>query len=151
MIKKLMELLEMFFAPTMKLELTRSIFTPKSTIGELTIDGTFECYTLEDEDKLRQGKPKVYGVTAIPSGTYVVDITHSPKYNKPMPLLRDVEGFRGIRIHSGNVAKDTEGCILVGCSKRTNSIGKSRLAYKSLFGKLQEARKAGRKITMRIG
>jgi len=40
----------------MELELTRSAKTSKSTIGELTINGVFECFVLEDRDRgLRQG------------------------------------------------------------------------------------------------
>jgi len=93
---------------------------------------------------------KVYGVTAIPSGTYDVEITYSPKYKREMPLLKDVKGFTGIRIHSGNRAEDSEGCILVGQTKSEDFIGQSRLAYKALFKKLQAAKEAGKAINITI-
>ena len=136
--------------PTLNLELNRIFFTKTSTIGELKIDGKFECYTLEDEDRLRHGRPKVYGITAIPTGIYEVDITWSPKYKRDMPTLLNVEGFSGIRIHSGNWAIDSEGCILVGRTKGEDYIGQSKLAYRALFKKLQAAKKAGKKILIRI-
>jgi hypothetical protein len=60
------------------------------------------------------GSGKVYGRTAIPAGRYRVDITYSPKFQKMMLGVEDVPFFTGIRIHSGNDADDTLGCILVG-------------------------------------
>jgi len=117
----------------MILELKRNIFTDDSTIGELSIDGVFICYTLED--KVRDIKIK--NVTAIPYGKYEVAITFSNRFQHYMPLLINVPGFEGIRIHSGNKSADTEGCILVGSSKSLNFIGSSRATYKSLFAKMK--------------
>jgi len=156
MIQKLIDLVEIFFRQAkiadevLELKLERTWFTRTSTIGELYINGQFECYTLEDEDKLRQGKAKVNGVTSIPFGTYDIDITYSPKYKRQMPLLKDVPGFTGVRIHSGNTAKDTEGCVLVGQTKGANFVGRSRRAYNALFKKLQKAKEDGKKIIIRI-
>ena len=50
-----------------------------------------------------------------------------------MPLLFDVKGFSGIRIHSGNSSKDTEGCLLVGKNKKVGMVLESRDTYKRLF------------------
>jgi hypothetical protein len=121
----------------MILELKRKIFTDDSTIGELSIDGTFVCYTLED--KVRETKIK--NVTAIPHGKYEVAVTFSNRFQQYMPLLLNVPGFEGIRIHSGNTSANTEGCILVGGTRSLNFIGKSRVTYKSLFDKIKAVRK----------
>jgi len=105
------------------------------TIGHLYINGKYMCDTLEDTDRgLRQrmGQEKIkelksYGKTAIPTGTYKVDMnTVSPKFSqrswaKPykgkIPRLIGVPGFDGVLIHPGNTAEDTLGCILVGRNK----------------------------------
>jgi hypothetical protein len=121
----------------MNLKLVRKTFTEQSTIGELSVNGKFECFTLED--KVRA--VKIHGSTAIPEGIYEVVITFSDKFKKQLPLLLDVPNFEGIRIHSGNVAADTEGCILVGQTKSQDFVGGSRNAFKSLFPKLEAALK----------
>ena len=90
----------------MELTLTRTDFTNDSTIGELSVNGKFECFTLED--KVRPVKIK--GMTAIPAGAYEVVINFSERFQRPLPLLLNVPNFDGIRIHAGNTAKDTEGC-----------------------------------------
>lgn len=103
----------------MKLLLKRSPTTPDYTEGILLINDQKECETLEDHnrDQNEDGKleePKIYGKTAIPAGTYEVEITFSNKFNKYMIQILNVPGFEGIRIHSGKDAEDTLGCILVG-------------------------------------
>jgi len=119
----------------MLLHLKRKWFTSKSTIGELLVDGEFECYTLEDE--LRS--IKVPGETAIPGGTYKIVINHSNRFGRKLPLLENVPNFEGIRIHIGNWPKDTAGCILVGKERGKDFIGKSGDAFKALFDKIQAA------------
>lgn len=127
----------------MKIEIKRLYKTKLSTIGELSIDGIFECYTLEDVER----KVKVPCETAIPIGTYNVEISLSNRIKKLLPLLKDVPGFTGIRIHSGNTNHDTEGCILVGTTKGKNYIGNSRIAFNRLFKKMQKANNITIKIT----
>lgn len=119
----------------MNLKLVRKTFTEESTIGELSVNGKFECFTLED--KVRA--VKIHGKTAIPTGIYEVVITFSDRFRKQLPLFLNVPNFAGIRIHAGNTAADTEGCILVGTSKAPNFVGGSRAAFKALFPKLQKA------------
>src|SRR5262245_50521848 len=120
----------------MQLFLRRKWKTDKSSIGELFIDGEFECYTLEDVD--RDSAPKVYGQTAIPEGLYHVILNHSERFNRELPLLLDVPGFQGIRIHDGNTDKDTLGCILVGQFMGKDFIGQSRAALAALMAKLKD-------------
>jgi hypothetical protein len=119
----------------MNLSLKRSLKGLTATIGRLSVDGVEFCWTLEDP--IRKGA-KVYGETAIPAGTYKVTITMSNRFKKEMPELHSVPGFTGVRIHSGNVASDTEGCILVGMTKLSDSmIGESRTAFNELMNKLK--------------
>ena len=125
----------------MKLELIRQEFTDISTIGELIIEGEHFCYTLEDPVR----DEKIDGMTAIPCATYEVEVTYSPRFKKNMPLLKNVENFEGIRIHSGNTASDTEGCILVGFTKCTDFIGFSTRAFRALMNKIR-----GQQLTLEV-
>lgn len=144
----------------MNLQLRRTVRGRWATLGELRIDGVFECFTLEDRDRGLNGAwsveairhVKVYGRTAIPAGVYTVVITWSPRFRAEMPLLVGVPGFEGVRIHTGNTHNDTEGCILVGeiWDIRADFIGRSRLAYAKLFVKLKAAAKRGEPITLTI-
>jgi hypothetical protein len=131
----------------MKLTLNRKWFTDKSTIGELFINDVWEAFTLEDP--VREGL-KIPGMTAIPAGTYEVIINMSKRFKKEMPLLVGVPNFSGIRIHSGNKAEDTLGCILVGQSRDIDWIGRSKAAYQMLFEKIQFAIAGGEHITITI-
>lgn len=132
----------------MKLELERLQKDTDVTIGELKVDGLFECWTLEDA--VRPDGVKIYGETAIPAGKYVVDITYSPRFKVQMPLLLNVQGYLGVRIHTGNTADDTEGCLIVGTDRLSKSLGRSRIAYDKLFQKLSAAKKRGEKIELEI-
>mgnify|MGYP000898351991 FL=1 len=117
----------------MKLYLKRIHKTEHSTIGELYIDGKFQCYTLEDVER----EVKIKNETAIPKGTYKIVITYSNRFKKQLPLLLNVPNFEGIRIHSGNTNHDTEGCILIGQTRSNDFIGSSRNAFNELFKKIK--------------
>lgn len=138
----------------MNLKLVRSWFLPHCAIGALSVDGEAECFTLEDKDREIPGEPvqswKVPGCTAIPCGTYQVVITRSHRFGRDTPLLLGVPGFDGVRIHSGNTAQDTEGCILVGRHKEGETITESRAAYDDLFKLIREAIDAGEKVEIEI-
>ena len=124
----------------MELTLVRKFNGADCTIGELFVDGHFECFTLEDV--VRPGdiaRVKVAGKTAIPPGTYEVRLTMSGRFKRVLPLLVNVPSFEGIRIHAGNTAADTEGCILVGRERESNAIRGSRAALEPLLLKLQTA------------
>ena len=120
----------------MKIEIKRLYKTENSTIGELTVDGKFECYTLEDKER----EVKIKCETAIPKGTYKVIINKSNRFKKLLPLLLSVPNFEGVRIHPGNTNHDTEGCVLVGRTRSKDFIGQSRKAFESLFAKMKEAK-----------
>ena len=121
----------------MELKLIRKYPGADSIIGELYVNGTFECYTLEDIER----PEKIKNVTAIPRGKYSVVISFSNHFQKLMPEIQNVPNYSGVRIHSGNVAANTEGCILVGKVKGDNRIDQSRDAFKVLFPKLEAAAK----------
>lgn len=126
----------------MQITVKRLYKTDISTIGELLIDGVFECFTLEDAER----KVKIKAETAIPKGSYKVIINESNRFKRLLPLLLNVPDFEGVRIHSGNSNHDTEGCILVGQTRNKNYIGQSRKAFDKLFKKMQ----ATKDITLTI-
>lgn len=125
----------------MRLELRRIAKKPTYTIGRLYINEEYFCDTIEDTDRglnsymsLEEVKTKkIKGKTAIPTDTYRVKITYSPRFKKDMPLIENVVGFDGIRIHSGNTAEDTEGCIIVGENKVVGKVINSKETYNKLF------------------
>lgn len=131
----------------MELLLKRLIKTDNSTIGELSINGVFECYILEDPDRgltsemsLEEIKErKIKERTAIPTGRYQVIFNYSNKFKKFMPLLLNVKGFEGIRIHKGNVPVDTEGCLLPGLVIKKDCVLQSKNAFEPLEKKLYKA------------
>lgn len=131
----------------MKLELKRHTLTEKSTLGVLYLNGAHLCYTLEDVE--RQGA-KVATKTAIPPGSYRVVIDLSARFHRLMPHILDVPGFTGIRIHSGNTAENTDGCILVGTTQSVDFVGGSRKAFDQLFGILSTAALSADQIELTI-
>lgn len=107
------------------------------TLGRIIIEGVHQCYTCEDV--VRSEGKKVFGQTAIPAGIYRVVITHSPRFNRPLPLLLGVPGFEGVRIHAGNTAHDTEGCILPGTGHNAVGVTGSRRAFDDLYARIEAA------------
>jgi hypothetical protein len=116
------------------------------TMGAISVDGQFVCYTLEDIVR----DEKIFGQTAIPSGTYPVAITYSPHFERDLPLLLNVPGYQGVRIHPGNTAADTEGCILPGRKTLGDTISQSRAAFDVLYPLIQGAIDAGEDVSITI-
>ena len=153
----------------MKLEVHRIAKKNEYTIGRLYINGKYECDTLEDCDRgLTQDMPleeikakKVYGKTAIPTGTYDIDMnTVSPKFEKrswakpfggKLPRLVNVPGYEGVLIHPFNKASESLGCIGVGKNSIKGMITDSSHTFMSLMSKyLLPAKVKGEKITITI-
>lgn len=135
----------------MELLVNREYKKDKYTIGFLYINGTYICDTLEDKVRvLENEEDKVYGETAIPEGRYEVILSYSKRFKKVLPELLGVEFFKGVRIHSGNTDKDTEGCILVGENKEVGKVINSRKTMKKLMSKLKTAWDSGEKIYINI-
>jgi len=138
----------------MDIKIVRKIGNTNFTEGRLYINGEFECFTIEDADRnLENGGIKVQNKTAIPKGTYNITITMSNRFKKFMPLIENVAGFSGVRIHSGNSSKDTEGCIIVGAlneSMDDDFIGASRVAMDRLYPKIKSALSMKQKVTLKV-
>lgn len=132
----------------MKIKIVRDTYTQESTISNLYINDVFFCYVLEDKVR-KANEAKIWGKTAIPAGTYTVVLTFSDRFQQYMPLLLNVPGYQGVRMHWGSFAKDTEGCLLVGTNKMKDFINGSKTMYAKLFAVLKKAEKT-EKITLQI-
>jgi hypothetical protein len=133
------------------LSVVRKWFTKTSTVGELSIDGRFYCFTLEDV--VRPAGEKIFGKTAIPAGRYRVTLHASPHFGCIVPMLLDVPGFKYILIHWGNKPEDTEGCLLVGHThplQDPNFIGRSKLAFEPLNEQIIAAIQGGEEVWIEI-
>ena len=134
----------------MELTLNRIFLGSSATIGELLINDKHLCDTLED--RVRPEGEKVYGKTAIPEGTYEVKLTHSPRFKKILPEILNVPNFSGIRIHTGNSSKDTEGCIIVGNwdGEKEDWVGSSKIDFDKLMSLLEKATNNKEKVTITV-
>lgn len=156
----------------MKILVKRIARRDKYTIGWLYIDGKFFCNTIEDKDRgLKQSMPlaqiksmKVYGETAIPSGTYTVSMNKpSPKYQQKaktdifykfccdnMPRIENVPGYDGILIHPGIDESSSLGCLIVGENNIVGKVTNSRTTFKKIWQILFDAYKHGEPIKLTI-
>ena len=121
------------------LELTRQPSANGCTIGALSFNGKFFCYTLEDV--VRPAGQYVAEQTAIAAGRYPVTLTVSPRLRILTPRLGGAVAGLGYLLHVGNTAKDTKGCILVGFAKLPSNVKiyQSQEAFQALMGKLLDA------------
>lgn len=122
----------------MEILLKRVVREDRYTEGRLSFDGTYVCDTIEDRDRdvnrngrLDGDEVKIQGETAIPNGRYRVTLEYSPKFSpryggRRIPTIHDVPGFSGIRIHSGNTAHDSDGCVIVGIRHTAGMVRDSR-------------------------
>ena len=129
------------------------------TIGRMEINGRYFCDTLEDADRglseemseAEIAARKVKGATAIPTGTYRIDMqTRSPRFGRVLPRLLSVKGYAGVLIHSGNTADDTKGCILVGENRERGKVLNSRATLEHLLAFLRAAQAEGEEIELTI-
>ena len=134
------------------------------TIGTLSIDGKrlgdgkHYCCTLEDTDRGLDSKMSLEKIlflkkphlTAIPTGRYQITVTYSPHFKRNLPLLNNVPGYSGVRVHPGNTAADTDGCILVGENNAKGRVNNSRYWFGIVFEKITSAIKRGEKVFITI-
>jgi hypothetical protein len=130
----------------MEIELKREPSGPACTFGKLYVDGVYQAESLEDVVR----EVKIKGETAIPAGRYRVIVNHSQRFGRELPLLLKVEGFEGVRIHPGNTAANTSGCILVGTERGPDSVLHSRDAFNELFVEIQAAIAGGEEVWISV-
>ena len=134
----------------MELKQLRKFKGNEYTISDFYIDGVKLCNICEDPvrvliDKNKDGdfddpgEGKVYANTAIPAGRYEVVITYSNRFKKHLPLLLNVPGYSGIRIHPGNSAVDTAGCLLPGINDSMGRVSQSSKYFTLIFDKISNA------------
>lgn len=138
------------------------------TIGVCYINGKRFIETLEDKDRgLQQAmnlayikSVKVYGQTAIPTGTYNLSFTYSPKfanrpwakkYNGLVVHVDDVKGFDGVRFHPFNKAEESLGCISLGENKAKGMVLNAQKWYEKFVDEyFLPAWKRGEKIILTV-
>lgn len=113
----------------LNLVVSRFKATSKSVIGDLSINGTRICYTLEEAWRDNQK-----GHSCVGLGTYSAFLRYtSTKTNREWCFqLNDANGRTAIQMHIGNKPSHTEGCILVGQSHSTDFVGASTKAYQQI-------------------
>lgn len=137
----------------MKITVKRIFKGESYTIGKFYIDGDYFCDTIEDSVRnlpakcpdtpkgaMCKCKEKVYSETAIPAGSYKVTMEYSPRFKKTLPYLHNVPHFLGVLIHSGNFAKDSSGCIIVGLNKVKGQVLESRVTMDKLMARIRDAK-----------
>lgn len=153
----------------MKLKSERAWKKETYTISKFYINGRRFYEVIEDKDRgLKQTdnlasikERKVYGETAIPTGTYKITMdVVSPKYaavkwykdlcGGRMPRLLNVPGFEGILIHPGTTALDSWGCLICGRNTVKGKVTSSRDTFKTLYNQMRAAWERGEEITIEI-
>jgi len=139
----------------MEITVRREKGTKKTTPGRMYVNGKMFCYTLEDVERpgvARDPSKKVYGETAIPRGRYQVTVSKSTRFKRDMLLLLNVPQFEGIRVHSGNTAEDTHGCIIVARNRESldKIYGDSRLLEGSLTTLVKKALASKEKVFITV-
>ena len=140
----------------MEILLTRDKQLAQRTTGQLSIEGRWECFTMEDvvradpNPATPHNEAKVKGETAIPAGRYRLGLRHSPKFGADTIWVLDVPGYEYILFHAGNTEKNTEGCILVGTTRTETAIGSSRVALGALKSKVVPEILSGREVWLTI-
>lgn len=121
-------------------------------IGNLDVDGSYVCHTLEDVVRSLgpKGEGKIFGRTAIPAGRYTLTSDHSQRFGNDMLHILDVDFFTGIRIHSGLTDQNTEGCVLTGyevdLEKEIIISGTTKPALTAIFSTVQAAIARGEEV-----
>ncbi len=142
----------------MEIKLIRKYYQAKYTIGRLYVNNRFFSDCLEPPslhltERSALGTiliAKYKGYRAIPTGRYRILITRSRRFGRWLPLLMNVKGFEGIRIHAGNKPEDTRGCILLGFNRRKGYVLDSTRCVLTLVKMMTEAIEKGEKVFVEV-
>lgn len=152
----------------MELLLNRRWKKDTYTIGEFFINGKKFSETCEDKDRGLTNKmslaeiksKKIYGKTAIPTGTYEIKMTYSAKFaNRPFAKpyggkvveIMNVPGYQGVRMHPLNTAEDSLGCVGLGRNLEKGKVLQSTAYYLKFVNEyILPVIKKGEKITLTI-
>lgn len=142
----------------MEIKLIRKYYQAKYTIGRLYVNNRFFSDCLEPPslhltERSALGTiliAKYKGYRAIPTGRYRILITRSRRFGRWLPLLMNVKGFEGIRIHAGNKPEDTKGCILLGFNRRKGYVLDSTRCVLTLVKMMTEAIAKGEKVFVTV-
>jgi hypothetical protein len=117
----------------------RDLIGPRTTLGQMYLNGEYIGYTLEDT--IRPYPLKVYGETAIYEGMYPARKYTSSKFGKCL-AIDDVPGFKHIRVHGMNDHTGSLGCIGLGTrrDKDNFTISNCRPALNNLLEKLDDSK-----------
>lgn len=134
----------------------------ESTLGLISLDGAFECYSLEDEGR----KVKVPGETRIDDGIYEVGIREvvSPmteRYRAKFDWfdwhlwIKGLPRHEFVYLHIGSKDDHSDACVLVGDTANNNTvtdgfIGNSTAAYERFYKKVRPLIGA-EKVYVKIG
>lgn len=132
--------------------LERDILTEGYSLGRLYVAGMHFGFTCEDKDReLETGGVKIPGATAIPRGRYRLTTSLSNRFGRELPILEDVPGFTGVRVHGGNHAADTEGCFLLGRVRTRDGVANCAERVGALIKLINDTEDAGNQcwITVR--
>ena len=83
-----------------EIQMRRISRNEKAVRGSMRVNGQ-DIATLENADYI------------IPVGIYPVFVTFSPRFQRNLPLIGNVPGRSGIRIHRGTKPEHSKGCVLV--------------------------------------
>lgn len=102
--------------------LKRISFRPDGTFGVLLIGDLPICVTVE-----RPWRNNEKGISCIPSGSYIARRVASPKFGDTFEVTQ-VPNRTAILFHSGNLADDSHGCIILGESYNIWTDGRGSVA-----------------------
>lgn len=125
-----------------------------ATLSKVYIGGNYLWDVVEDVVRELPGVPveqwKQHGVTAIPSGVYEIVFENSGRFGPDTLTLLDVPAYSYIRIHAGNTAANTEGCLLPGLRNSNCTVKDSRITLQKWKDLVRQFKRDGYKVLIDI-